>query len=148
MNFNEPKNLAAAIENREQGDEMETKHTPTPWKLDEDNSLQVPFEGHYAQVAIVTRTTWTYPEQDKNVRFRELTKNVGKEILEAVNSHATLTAALGACVDALEAIKDATIAAMAQAQSRVPTGENVPKMIQEAMNKICAALQQAKKARG
>lgn|SRR3990167_2150533 len=67
---------------------MKTEHTL--WKLHEGNSLQIAFEGEYCQVAVISRSSWSEPHQDKTARFRKLTENAGQEILEAVNSHAAL----------------------------------------------------------
>lgn len=45
------------------------KHTPGPREA-EDNSIIATFEGEEAQVAIVARTSWGYPDGGKNKRFR------------------------------------------------------------------------------
>lgn len=45
-------------------------HTPGPWR-NLDGSIRAMFEGESVQLAALFRTQWSYPDQNKNKRFKK-----------------------------------------------------------------------------
>lgn len=55
------------------------------YRLHEQTSIQVYWEGDWVQVALIVRSSWTYPDQDKNARLRAATKDIGTHIVNLLN---------------------------------------------------------------
>jgi hypothetical protein len=49
-------------------------HTPTPWWLEDGNSIMAEFEGQKVQIAVMSHTRWPYPDNGKTQRLHEQSK--------------------------------------------------------------------------
>lgn len=68
------------------------------WRKAEHGGIEAMFEGEYCQILTLSRTRWSYPDQEKNGRFRLTEKEDGDFIILA-DRH--FDAAVGALRDAV-----------------------------------------------